>query len=87
MTPNTCIAKIPLDYNEFGSIALSSKGFEEFDHQISIRLPDGVYWCGDELIASVDFEWPDNHPGLEEIIDEARIWMCENADDDCWEDD
>ena len=85
MKPTTCIGKIPLGYDDFGSFALTDKGRDELDHQISIRLPEEVSWCGDELIADFDYEWPEDHPDVDEIISEARTWMCENASDDCWE--
>ena len=85
MKPNTVIKKFPHNWNDFGASALTEKGMDVYTDKIASRLPDGVFWCGDELIAEVGYEWPEDVPDLETIISEAASWMMAEADDDCWE--
>lgn len=66
------IGRIPMDYNEFGTYALTDKGQEKLDELICNRLPDAVYWCGDDLIAPVDW---DGELDVNEIIAAARDQM------------
>ena len=68
------IGRIPMDYNDFGADALTEIGQKKFDDLISKRLPDAVYWCGDELIAPVDW---DGELDVNEIISAARDQMME----------
>ena len=53
---NTVIARIPLNYNDFGGYALTEKGVEKFDELIAKRLPEDISWCGDELIGDVNLD-------------------------------
>ena len=76
------IGRIPMDYNDFGADALTDKGQEKLDELISNRLPDAVYWCGDELIAPVDW---DGELDVNEIISSARDQMVDFNDEEYWE--
>lgn len=52
---STIIERIPTDYNDrFGDYAPTKKDLELLDEEISKRLPDNVFWCGDELIAEIE---------------------------------
>ena len=83
------IDRFPINWADFGPFALTPKGGAEYEQQILNRLPDGVYWCGDELLADRDFEWPADWPWqeLSEIISDAADWMMESSDLDCWDKD
>lgn len=76
------IAKMPLGYNDFGSYALTERGYERFDAIISGMLPDEVSWCGDELLAPVDY---DSELDLADIIERAGEQMLNNEDEQYWE--
>ena len=77
------IGRIPMDYNDFGADALTDKGREKLDELICNRLPDAVYWCGDELIAPVDW---DGAIEIDEIISAARDEIIEKyQSDEYWE--
>ena len=69
------IARIPLNYNDFGVYTIKEAGKEKFDELIAKRLPDDAAWCGDEILAPVD-------SGIEidinEIIEEAAEEMLSN---------
>lgn len=61
---STVIMRVPADYNDrFGDYAPTEKELELLDEEISKRLPDNVFWCGDELIVEME-------PG--ESIEDAR---------------
>ena len=53
---DTVIERMPLNYNDFGQYALTAEGMEKFDELISKRIPDGISWCGDELIGDVNLD-------------------------------
>lgn len=77
------IGRIPMDYNDFGADALTDKGREKLDELISKRLPDAVYWCGDDLIAPVDW---DGAIEIDEIISAARDEIMEKyQSEEYWE--
>lgn len=82
MTPTTVICKMPLGYNDFGACALTEHGMEVFDQMICDKLPDSVFWCGDELIGDygVDYDFDIN-----EIISECAAKMLAIDDPDIWE--
>ena len=69
------IARIPLNYNDFGADTITASGEEKFDELIAKRLPDEAAWCGDEILAPVD-------SGIEidinEIVEEAAEEMLSN---------
>ena len=51
---STIIGRIPTDYNDrFGDYTPTKKDLELLDEEISKRLPDNVFLCGDELIAEM----------------------------------
>ena len=77
------IGRIPMDYNDFGADALTDKGREKLDELICYRLPDAVYWCGDELIAPADW---DGAIEIDEIISAARDEIIEQyQSEEYWE--
>ena len=77
------IGRIPMDYNVFGADALNDKGREKLDELICNRLPDAVYWCGDELIAPVDWGGAIE---IDEIISAARDEIMEKyQSEEYWE--
>ena len=52
---STVIGRIPADYSDgFGDYAPTDADLEMLDAEISKRLPDGVSWCGDELLAEME---------------------------------
>ena len=71
------IARMPADWNDTGSYALTEKGEEKYIELISKRLPDDVTWCGDELIALVNVEAESFN--INKIVDEAmrEILACD----------
>lgn len=82
MTPKTCIERFPADYlNGFGRLSPTQRCIDKLNAKIASMLPDKVAWCGDELIADVDYEWKGN---LDEIIGNAYAWLFENDDEDDW---
>lgn len=48
------IARIPLNYKDFGVYTIKEAGEEKFDELIANRLPEEAAWCGDEILAPVD---------------------------------
>ena len=68
------IGRIPMDYNDFGAAALTHKGQKKLDELICCQLHNDVSWCGDELIAPVDW---DGELDVNEIISAARDQMME----------
>lgn len=66
------IARIPINYNDFGVYAIKDAGEEKFDELIAKRLPYEAEWCGNEILAPVD-------SGIEidinEIIEDAAEEM------------
>ena len=75
MKPMHIIARMPLNYKDFGPFTIKETGEEKFDELIANRLPDEAAWCGDEILAPVD-------SGIEidinEIIEEAAEEMLSN---------
>lgn len=62
------IGRIPADYTDgFGDYAPTENDLEMLDEEISKRLPDGVSWCGNELLAKES----NTEVDIEAIIDEA----------------
>lgn len=56
MKTNTVYQRVPGNYNDFGTHALSEAGLEKFDSLISEMIPDELSWCGNEIIAPIDFD-------------------------------
>ena len=81
MKTMTVIARIPLDYKDFGQYALNEAGEEKFDELIAELLPDEASWCGDEILAPVD---ADIDIDINEIISAASEKML-NLSDEYWE--
>lgn len=48
--------RVPLDYNDFGEYALSEQGQEKYDELISRQIPEALSWCGDEILAPIDYD-------------------------------
>lgn len=48
------IARLPINYNDFGVCTIKEAGEEKFDELIAKRLPDEAAWCGDEILAPID---------------------------------
>lgn len=75
MKPMRIIARMPLNYKDFGPFTINEAGEEKFDELIAKRLPDEAAWCGDEILAPVD-------SGIEidinETIEEAAEEMLRN---------
>ena len=72
-----------MDYNDFGADALTDKGQEKLDELICSQLHDDVSWCGDELIAPVDW---DGAIEIDEIISAARDEIIEQyQSEEYWE--
>ena len=78
------IANMPVDYTScFGEYGLSAEGVEKFNELISVRLPEEVQWCGDELIAPADSQVEID---IDEIVSDAADEMMERYTDDMyWE--
>lgn len=78
------IARMPLNYNDFGRYALTDEGYERYDEIISGMLPDEVSRCGNELLAPADY---DGELDLDDIIERAGDQMLNNEDGKYWLDD
>lgn len=75
--------RVPLDYNDFGEYALSEQGQEKYDELISKQIPEALSWCGDEILAPIDY---DGDFDINEAITLASTIMTEEYDDDkYWE--
>lgn len=75
--------RIPLDYNDFGGCALSEQGQEKYDELISKQIPEALSWCGDEILAPIDY---DGDFDISEAISLAATIMMEEYDDEkYWE--
>ena len=63
------IGRVPTDYNDrFGDCAPTAEDLDLLVEEIVKRLPDDVFWCGDDLLTdSEDAETID----IEGIINEA----------------
>lgn len=81
---NTVIETMPLDYNDFGQYALTDEGREKFDELISKRIPEGISWCGDELICDVDLDITRDELNIRGIIAEATNEMLNEYGDEPW---
>ena len=66
------IARMPLNYKDFGPFTINEAGEEKFDELISNRLPDEAAWCGDEILAPID---SGIEIDIEEIIADAAEEM------------
>lgn len=76
--------RVPLIYNYFGEYALSEQGQEKYNELISKQIPAALSWCGDEILAPIDY---DGEFDITEIISLASTIMMEEYDDDkYWED-
>ena len=83
MATMNIIGRIPMGYNDFGADALTDKGQEKLDELISNRLPDAVYWCGEEVIAPAGW---DGTIEIDEIISAARDEIMEKyQSEEYWE--
>lgn len=75
--------RVPLDYNDFGGCALSEQGQEKYDELISKQIPAALSWCGDEILAPIDY---DGDFDISEAISLAATIMMEEYDDEkYWE--
>ena len=75
---------VPLIYNDFGEYSFSEEGQEKFDELISKQIPEALSWCGDEILAPIDY---DGDFDIDEAIILAATIMMEKYDDDkYWED-
>lgn len=72
MKPMRIIARMPLNYKDFGPFTINEAGEEKFDELISNRLPDEAAWCGDEILAHID---SGIEIDIEEIIADAAEEM------------
>lgn len=72
MKPMHIIARMPLNYKDFGPFTIKEAGEEKFDELISNRLPDEEAWCGDEILAPID---SGIEIDIEEIIADAAEEM------------
>lgn len=72
MKPMRIIARMPLNYKDFGPFTINEAGEEKFDELISNRLPDEAAWCGDEILAPID---SGIEIDIEEIIADAAEEM------------
>ena len=72
MKTTTVYQRVPGNYNDFGTYALSEAGLEKFDNLISEMIPEDLSWCGDEIIGPVDFNGDFD---VNIIIDAAREKM------------
>ena len=80
---NRVITRMPADWNDTGSYALTEKGEEKYIEMICKRLPDDITWCGDELIGPVDF---DVEPfDIHEIISEAMTELIKCDEPEIWD--
>lgn len=92
MNANTIIARVPLDYANFGEYTLTEAGLEKYESILASKLPSDVYWCGGEFIAPADryyrteagFEFRES---LDSLISSAkREFMLVYGDtDEYWE--
>lgn len=72
MKPMRIIARMPLNYKDFGPFTINEAGEEKFDELISNRLPDEAALCGDEILAHID---SGIEIDIEEIIADAAEEM------------
>lgn len=72
MKPMHIIARMPLNYKDFGPFTIKEAGEEKFDELISNLLPDEAAWCGDEILAPID---SGIEIDIEEIIADAAEEM------------
>ena len=72
MKPMRIIARMPLNYKDFGPFTINEAGEEKFDELISNRLPDEAAWCGDDILATID---SGIEIDIEEIIADAAEEM------------
>ena len=87
---STVIGRIPADYSDgFGDYAPTDADLELLDSEISKRLPDGVSWCGSELIAEMepgesieDTKRRYRNIDIDRIIDEAYEIVFDNMPDE-----
>ena len=71
--------RVPLDYNDLGEYALSEQGQEKYDELISKQIPEALSWCGNEILAPIDY---DGYFDIREAIRLAAIIMIKEYDDD-----
>ena len=82
MKTNTVLAKLPIGYNDFGSVSLNAKGFDLLDHLLSDALPADVVICGNEVIGPVDSDFCQDD--FDDILDRVSEQML-SSDLDIWE--
>ncbi len=83
MATMNIIGRIPMGYNDFGTYALTDRGQGKLDELICGRLPDAVYWCGEEVIAPAGL---DGTIEIDEIISAARDEIMEKyQSEEYWE--
>ena len=63
--PNTIVARLPLDYADFGSFALTDEGKEIYEGIIDSLLPEWADRVGQDIYANIDT--------ADELIDELDV--------------
>ena len=62
-----------------GNPTLNDLGWDLFDKIVASLLPESVEWCGDDLIAPVDFDGEvDVHAILEAAVE--KIWSIDEVE-------
>lgn len=89
MYPTTVYVRFPLGWQDrIGDTALTAKGEDLLNHEISDRLPECLTWCGDELLIDCHMEnghivcHDDTIPdgwSLDDVISDAidAVWSSE----------
>lgn len=69
--------KMPMTLHDFGECFLTEWETELFDHILGSMLPQGLDWCGDELLADVDDDSDELETfDLDEAINKAWETFC-----------
>ena len=67
--------KMPMTLHDFGECYMTDWQTELYDHIIGAHLPAGLTWCGDELLAEVEDDEPEDFD-LDEILCDAWEEFC-----------
>lgn len=84
MKTQKLVARVPLNYNDFGALALSEHGRELFDSMIASKLPDSCSWCGNEIIGDYDVDYDFD---IDEIISECAEKIMAMEDESIFDND
>ncbi len=82
MATQKLVARLPLNYADFGEYALTEKGMEMYNSIIIDMLPDSCTWCGNEIIGDIDADYTDFD--IAEIISAAAEKITEMDADGIW---